>query len=80
MNSKLKQALLILLVILLGIVIGFKLDTKQRLNQESNVNITPEIHITKKYLPQSTSLNRLLTIKMSIEKIEKHPLLKMKES
>jgi len=48
MNSKLKKALLILLVILLGIFIGFQLDTKQTLNQESNVNLTPEIHETKK--------------------------------
>ena len=76
MNSKLKQALLILLVILLGIVIGFKLDTKQRLNQESNANITPEIYITKKISTPKYLSEQIIDYKDEHRKNRKTPTTK----
>jgi len=76
MNSKLKKALLILLVILLGIFIGFQLDTKQTLNQDSSVNLTPEIHETKKISTPKYLSEQIIDYKDEHRKNRKTPTTK----
>jgi len=76
MNSKLNQAVIIALVILLGIFIGFQLDTKQTLNQESSVNLTPEIHETKKISTPKYLSEQIIDYKDEHRKNRKTPTTK----
>jgi len=75
-NNKLKQAVLIILVILVGIFIGFQLETKHVVSTHSSATMAPEIYRTKMIVTPKYLSEQLIDYKDEHRKNRKTPTTK----